>query len=87
MMIQRALKWAPEDDHERREEPQPGAQPVATEEHQAKEPALEEEREHTLGGQQAAEDVADEPGVVDQFIPNSNSWTIPVAMPMANTSP
>ena len=64
MMIQRALKWAPKHDHEGREEPQPRAQPVAAEQHQPEEAALEEEGEHALRGEQAAEDVADEARVV-----------------------
>ena len=68
-MIQSALKWAPNDDHERREEPQPRAQAVAAEQHQAEEAALEEEGEHALGGEQAAEHVADEPRVVGPVHP------------------
>ena len=54
----------PEDDHEDREQPQPRAEPIAAEQHQAEEPALEEEREDALGREQAAEDVADEPRVL-----------------------
>ena len=87
MMIQSGAEMGAEHDHERREEPQPRPEPVAAEQHQPEEPALEEEREHALGGQQAAEDVADEPGVVAQFIPNSNSWTTPVATPRAKIRP
>ena len=48
----------------RREQPHPRPEPVAAEQQEAEEAALEGEREHALRGQQAAEDVADEPGVV-----------------------
>ena len=63
-MIQRALKWAPRTTIVGREQPQSRAQAVAAEQHQPEEAALEEEREHAFGGEQAPEDVADEPGVV-----------------------
>ena len=54
----------PEHDQEGCQEPHPGPEPIAAEQHQAEEPALQGEREHALGGQQAPEHVADEPGVL-----------------------
>ena len=62
---------------------QPARQLVPAEDPQAEERRLEEEREQPLDGQRRAEDVADEPGVVDQFIPNWNSCTMPVTTPIA----
>ena len=53
-----------EDDHEDREQPQPRTEPVAAEEHEPEEAALEEEGEHALGREEAAEHVADEARVV-----------------------
>ena len=64
MTIQSALKCAAKTTTHRRAEPQPRPEAVAAEQHQAEEPAFEEEREDTLGREQAAEDVADEPRVV-----------------------
>ena len=64
MMIQRALKWAPNtttivaNSHSR------GPSRLPPNRQQAEEAALEGEREHALRGEQAAEHVAHEPGVV-----------------------
>ena len=69
MMIQSALKWAPkttmkiENSHSR------GPEPVAAEQHQPEEAALEEEGEHAFGREQAAEHVADEARVVGPVHP------------------
>ena len=59
----------PEDDHERREEPQLRSESIAAEQHQPEEPAFEEEGEHPLRREQAAEDVADEARVLGPVHP------------------
>ena len=64
MRIQSALKCAPNTTMNVANSHSRGPEPVAAEQHQAQEAALEEEREHALGREQAAEHVAHEARVV-----------------------
>ena len=66
-----------------RREVQPRRQPVPAEDPQPEERRLEEERGEALDGQGRAEHAADEVEYTDQFIPNWNSCTRPVATPIA----
>ncbi len=58
-------------------------EPVPAEDPEPEEGRLEHERREPLDRERRAEDVADELRVDDQFIPNWNSWTSPVATPIA----